>query len=251
MKINWKIKLGIILFIISLLFYGFAYISFGSEKVLFYIIIDLAIIPIDILIITLVIENIINKKERESILEKLDIIMGTFFSEIGTDFLAEFSLLNKNDEKIRKMLGNIGNWNDNDYKDFLKSFEKKTFKLNLQLPQEDGYLLLEDIKKILVKKRGFLIRLLENPTLLEKDSFPNLLLAIFHLDEELERRKTLKNIPESDYKHLMGDINRVYSHIIYEWVKYSHYLKNHYPYMFSMVIRTNPFDENSDIYVKK
>lgn len=134
---------------------------------------------------------------------------------------------------------------------FWKVLKKKTYKSDLQFLEDDKHLFFEDIKKTLTKKREFLIRLLENPNLLEKDSFSNLLLAIFHLGDELERRKTLENIPESDYKHLLGDIDRVYSNLIYEWVNYLHYLKDHYPYMFSIVIRTNPFDKNSDIYVRE
>lgn len=252
MKISWKVKLGIVLFIVSFLIYLFAYFSFNEPgKVLFYVVIDLAFVPLDILIVALVIESIITKKEKEAVLEKLDMIMGVFFSEIGTEFLAKFNLLNKNEIKIQETLANVVNWNDNDYKNFLKSFDEKTYELDLQLPINDKHLFFENIKEILTKKREFLIRLLENPNLLEKDGFSNLLLAIFHLDDELEKRKTLKNIPETDYRHLLGDIDRVYSHLIYEWVNYLHYLKNHYPFMFSIVVRTNPFDKNSDIYVRE
>lgn len=130
MKINWKIKLGILLLIASFLFYIFAYFTFHDlEHILFYIVIDLAFIPIDILIVALVIENIISKKEKEVILEKLDMILGVFFSEIGTKFLAKFSLLHQNEEKIQQELSNIGNWNDKDYKNFLKSFKEKNVQI--------------------------------------------------------------------------------------------------------------------------
>jgi hypothetical protein len=231
--------------------YAIAYFSFEPESVIFYIVIHLAFLPIDILIVTLVIENIISKKEKETILEKLDMIMGVFFSEIGTEFLAKFSALNKNGEEIQQTLSDIANWNDNDYKDFLKSLKEKTYEPILQLPQDDRPLLFEDIKKTLIKKREFLMRLLENPNLHEKDCFSNLILAIFHLDDELEKRETFENIPEADFEHLLNDIDRVYSHLIYEWIYYLHYLKNQYPYMFSIVIRTNPFDKDSDIYVRE
>jgi len=52
----------------------------------------------------------------------------------------------------------------------------------------------------------FMLSLLENPNLLEHDSFTDLLLAIFHLSEELAARDTLVGLPQSDYEHLAGDI---------------------------------------------
>ena len=44
------------------------------------------------------------------------------------------------------------------------------------------------------QKRDFLLRLLENPNLLEHDSFANLLLAVFHLTEELAQRRDLDRL---------------------------------------------------------
>lgn len=252
MKINWKIKLGIILLIISILIYTFAYFSFHEpEKVLFYIVIDLAFVPLDILVVVLVVETVINKKEKEAILEKLDMILGVFFSEIGTDFLSKFSKIDQDDEKLHLVLKNISKWSDDEFSQFLEKLEKNNYRFHLEIENEKKEEFLSDIQKFLSGKRDFLIRLLENPNLLEKDSFSNLLLAIFHLDEELERRKSFKNLPITDFKHVLGDIDRVYSNLIYEWVNYLYYLKNHYPYMFSISIRTNPFDYDIDIYVKE
>jgi hypothetical protein len=53
--------------------------------------------------------------------------------------------------------------------------------------------------------------------LLEHDSFTDLLLAIFHLSEELAARDTLDGLPQSDYEHLAGDIKRAYTLLIREW----------------------------------
>ena len=248
---TWKVKLGIILLISAFLIYELAFLLFDHNKVFFYIIIDLAFIPIDILIITLVIEGIISSKEKETFLEKLDMILGVFFSEIGTDFLAKFSQTNKCEGTIQQKLCNIGNWEDDEYKVFLKKLKEKTYRSDLRIPQNEKHLFFEDVKETLTEKREFLMRLLENPNLFEKDSFSNLLLAIFHLDDELERRTTLDNIPDTDSDHLIRDIERVYCRLIYEWVNYLYYLKDRHPYIFSIVVRTNPFDKSSDIYVRE
>jgi len=97
--------------------------------------------------------------------------------------------------------------------------------------------------------KGFLLALLENPQLIEHDSFTPLLQALFHLTEELMARETLTGLPTTDYAHLSGDINRVYRLLMIEWLTYMKYLKQNYPYLFSLAMRQNPFDKNASITV--
>ncbi len=109
---------------------------------------------------------------------------------------------------------------------------------------------LEDIRNFLNEKRHFLLNLLGNPNLLEHDSFTNLLWAVFHLTEELSLRKSLNGLPETDYQHLAGDMKRAYHLLILEWLDYMKHLKTNYPYLFSLAVRTNPFDTNASVEVK-
>ena len=102
-----------------------------------------------------------------------------------------------------------------------------------------------------LQKRDFLLRLLENPNLLEHESFTELLWSVFHLTEELHHRKNFADLPPTDYKHLEGDIKRAYSQLIAEWFNYIKHLKKDYPFVFSLVVRTNPFDSNISIEVYK
>lgn len=101
------------------------------------------------------------------------------------------------------------------------------------------------LRDFLFEKRFFMLSLLENPNLLEHDSFTDLLLAVFHLSEELVARDTLEELPPSDYEHLAGDMKRAYTLLIREWLAYMKHLKDDYPYLFSLVIRTNPLDANA------
>ena len=104
---------------------------------------------------------------------------------------------------------------------------------------------------LLINKREFIIGLLNNPNLLEKEEFSGLLTAILHLDEELEHRPDLSKVSDIDFNHLNGDMERIYNKLIHEWIYYLKYLNKHYPYMIALIIRTNPFDENADAYVKE
>ena len=109
---------------------------------------------------------------------------------------------------------------------------------------------LENLRHFLIGKRGFLLGLLENPNLLEHESFTDLLWAVFHLTEELASRADVRRLRATDYKHLSGDIKRAYIHLISEWVAYMRHLKVDYPYLFSLAVRTNPFDPDASPEVR-
>ena len=104
---------------------------------------------------------------------------------------------------------------------------------------------LEDLKSSLTAERGFLLGLLENPDLLERETFTDLLLAVFHLTEELTHRHKVAELPAADQAHLAGDVRRIYGLLVHQWLDHLHYLKRDYPYLFSLAIRTNPFDEKA------
>ncbi|HHN81139.1 MAG TPA: hypothetical protein ENN11_00760 [Methanomicrobia archaeon] len=101
------------------------------------------------------------------------------------------------------------------------------------------------IHRLLHEERDFLVRVLENPLLLEHESFTELMQAVFHLAEELESRKDLSSLPASERSHLSLDMKRVYTRLVTQWLLYMRYLKDHYPYLFSLAMRTNPFDEDA------
>ena len=81
--------------------------------------------------------------------------------------------------------------------------------------------------------------------LVEHENFNDLLLSVFHVLDELSNRGELGALPESVMKHLTGDISRAYKKLISQWVIYLRHLKGEYPYLFSLAIRTNPFDKNA------
>jgi hypothetical protein len=46
------------------------------------------------------------------------------------------------------------------------------------------------------------------------------------------------------------DLTRVYSQLVIEWLTYMHHQKKKYPYLFSLAMRTNPFDEHASAIVQ-
>lgn len=250
-KDNWKTRFSIVMIIIAFIFFVSRAIYVGdSEEVISYLWKQIGFIPINILLVAFLIDGIISRKEHEAILEKIDMIMGTFFTKLGNDLVSLISGVNNNLVEMDK-LKEIKNWDDKEYENKLKELKTHPIEFNTNLSGDKRACFLGNVYNILSENRDFIVNLINNPNLLEKDEFSGLLLAIMHLDEELSRREDLTNIPDSDFSHLCGDIDRVYNHLIYEWIYYLRYLNRFYPYMISLAIRTNPFDCDACVQINE
>ena len=247
---KWKIKFSILMVILIIIIYGSNYLVLGdAEHIISYIWTHLGFIPVDILIVAFILDEIIERKEKEAMLEKLDMLMSTFFSEVGNELISQLSHANKYEANTEN-LKSIKNWDDKDYENKLNELKNTTIDFQADISLEDRQEFLENLRDLLIGKREFIINLINNPNLLEKEEFTELINAILHLDEELEHRKDLSLVTDADFAHLNGDMHRVYNKLVHEWVYYLRYLNKHYPYMIALVIRTNPFDDDAEVYVK-
>ncbi|MFC1539085.1 hypothetical protein ACFL6H_06665, partial [Candidatus Latescibacterota bacterium] len=109
---------------------------------------------------------------------------------------------------------------------------------------------LDSLRTFFTEKRDFILLLLQNPSLLEHDTFTDLLWAITHLNDELACRDHCVEILDSDLKHLAGDMRRAYVLLLQEWLEYMNHLRVNYPYLFSLAIRMNPFNPDASPVVK-
>ena len=237
--------------LLIIIIYGSNYLVLGDgEHIISYVWTHLGFIPVDILLVAFLLDEIIEKKEKEAMLEKLDMLMSTFFSEVGNELISQLSTVNKYEANTEN-LKSIKDWDEKDFDNKRAELKSSTVDFSAQVALEDREEFLENLRTLLVSKREFIINLINNPNLLEKDEFTGLINAILHLDEELEHRKDLALVNDADFGHLNGDMQRVYDKLIHEWVYYLKYLYKHYPYMIALIIRTNPFDESAEVYVKE
>lgn len=247
---SWKVKFSILMVVLIIVIYGSNYLVLGdAEHIISYVWTHLGFIPVDILLVAFLLDEIIEKKEKEAMLEKLDMLMSTFFSEMGNELIEQLSAANKYKTNTDS-LKSIKNWQEKDFDDKLAELKNKSIDFSADIPLEEREMFLSNLRTLLVDKREFIINLINNPNLLEKEEFTGLINAILHLDEELEHRKDLSLVTDADFAHLNGDMQRVYDKLIHEWVYYLKYLYKHHPYMIALVIRTNPFDKDADVYVK-
>jgi len=234
--VNW-ILLGVLLLALSALLYFAHYLVFrDAHHIFIYLLGDVAFVPVEVLLVTLIIHRLLSIREKRSLLSKLNMVVGAFFSEAGDALIRRFAAFDPGAGVLRDRLGITGRWEQNDF------LAARKFLLGYGCRVEGRRSDLEGLKTFLTGKKDFLLRLLENPNLLEHESFTDLLWAVFHLTEELGQRRNLSEPSGEDLEHLEGDIARAYKLLASEWLSYMGYLRKTYPYLFSLSVRTNPFN---------
>ncbi len=224
---------------LSVVIYFIHYLIFRDVHHIFiYLVGDLAFLPLEVLLVSVIIERVLTRREKQLQLQKLNMVIGTFFSEIGTYLLRDLLVYFHNREEIAHHLNVNTKWTKNDFQ------SARDYADHLKIDIDHKSIDLPRLKEFLSGKKEFLLAMLGNPGLLENDRFTDMLWAVTHLSEELEARQSLDDLPESDLLHLSGDIQRFYDHLASEWLDYVEHLKANYPYLFSLTLRTHPFQEN-------
>lgn len=241
MKIKREITvMVIILVLLSAVLYFLHYLVFNDlHHVFIFFLGDIAFLPVEIVFVSLIFHKIIEEREKKNTLRKLNMLLGVFFSEIGNQLL---DTLTKNDNHIdtikEKLIFN-NQWGNKDFENAISIVNGYDPDLN---HLDFGFL-----KEFLGKHRDFLLKIMENPTLLEHEFFSELMMALFHLQEELINREDVHRLSENDVLHIRSDAARVYERLLTDWLVYMRHLKNEYPYLFSFAIRTNPFDDKAKV----
>jgi len=237
--------LGVILIVSSAVLYLIHFVIFkDAHHIVIFLLADIAFLPIEVLLVTIIIHRLLSEREKRARLEKMNMVIGVFFSEVGIELLASISRSDPGLDGIRKELMVTGVWTESE---FLRVDQRlQDYEYGVDIGRAD----LRELKRLLVVKVDFLLRLLENPNRLEHESFTELLWAVFHLADELTRRENLERVPDTDLTHLGNDVKRVYALIGRQWVDYMKHMEKRYPYLFHLAVRTNPFDQTASVIVR-
>jgi hypothetical protein len=238
------IFIAAILVLLSAAGYTLHYMIFhDAHHILLYLVGDLAFLPLEVLLVGIVVERIMARREIDEKISKLNMVVGTFFSEVGHQLSRILLNSTADRERIIANLDITSEWKKQDYFKARKYAEKDT---NVDFSNID----LDALKSFLMGKRQFLLTLIENPNLLEHERFTDLLLASFHLTEELESRPSLSNLPPRDIEHLKVDIRRAYQFLIIEWLDYMQHVQSGYPFLYSHYVRTHPFQAHASAIIE-
>lgn len=227
--------------VMSVLLYLIDYVLVGNVRdIASSLLGNLAFLPIYVIFVTLIVEEILRERERTTLLRKLNMVIGVFFSEVGNSLFRQLSCCIVSSADIRRHLVVTGEWGSREFgaaQEYLGTTDVRV----MATPDQ-----LVGLKELLVARRPFLAGLLENQNLLEHEQVTDLLWAVFHLMEELEVRPSFEAMPASDAEHINGDIKRVFGHLSREWILYMQHLRQDYPYLFSLAIRLNPMLDSPD-----
>ena len=232
----------LLMLFLSLALYSLDYLLFGQVRDIgFGFLGNLAFLPIYVLFVTFMIERILKEREKDALRQKMNMVIGVFFSEVGTLFLRDGFCFLVDKEVLAAKVRISAQWSDAEFRELARFLDSGDMEMESRLCS------LDCLKSFLVARRNFMLGLLENPNLLEHDGFTELLWAVFHLLEELQARESLSGLHEADMDHLSGDIRRAYTHLLKEWVTYLQHLKSDYPYLYSLAVRNNPLNPDARV----
>ena len=235
-RIKWFLILGGILVAFSSGLYFVHYLVFqDSRQIVLSLIGDLAFVPLYVFITTLVLDQVIQRREKQEMFVKLNMVIGTFYSEIGLALMSRFQSVCEDPEGIMDTLSVKKEWGNREFDQCTSKIGKVSYHIRFDTVR------FGEIGGFLGEKRKFLLDLLGNPNLLEHESFTDLLWAVFHLIEEFNLRGSLDSLSDQDSMHLNGDLKRIYDSLFMNWLKYMKHLKTSYPFLYDYALRANPF----------
>jgi hypothetical protein len=238
------INLAWFMLIVSFILYVLDYLVFGrAGDVVSNFMGNLAFLPVYVLFVTLMVERVLKERDKVAMRQKLNMVIGVFYSEVGTVLLRDFTDFLVTHDELAAQLRVGPEWTARNFK------KANSFLANHEIEVDCRLGNLMRLKDFMMDKREFMLGLLENPNLLEHEDFTDLLWAVFHLTEELAARQCLDGLPTTDLEHLAGDIRRVYHNLTRQWVMYMQHLKDDYPYLFSLAVRTNPMNPDAKVEV--
>lgn len=221
------------LIFLSFIMFLVHYLIFGQlENTIYYSLMSLCFIPVNILAVTLVFNTIMEKHSKIERMNKLNMLVGLFFSDFGFTLL---TLIASSDKKIRSL-----DLDFNDLKACSNTLKVHSHEIDFQ---KINYM---KLKNLIVNSREILSSLISSENILEHETFADLLMSLMHLRDEILFVQHME-LTKEDAIHLEGDIIRVYKNLSLQWINYLSHLKQFYPYQYKSSIKFNPFSLNDRI----
>jgi len=232
-----RLILSVILIAASLVLYFIHYLIFQDlHHIGMFFLTDLAILPLEVVLVYIVLHSVLSGRGKNLARERLNSLMGIFFNEVGRDLLFFFSRYDLKYEETQKYLDIGGHWTRKDFNRRIKEYKKYTAKL--AVPEIDFC----SLGTLLLNKKDFLLKVFTNAGTFESGSITYIFHTLLNLIDNLERQK--KNNDYSHF-HLVVNIDKLYTILIYQWLNYMRYLNNHYPDYYSAIVRS--IDDNGDV----
>lgn len=224
--------------LIALSIYVIHYLIFGNAgQTISGLVLSLAYVPIGMLYEILLLDKILEQKEKLSSAKRMNLVIGSFYHEIGNDLIKHIS---KGDLSV------IDSLCYNKIKDGCK--EDKAYSLfdnieNYECNIDISKIDLKAIYQILERRDTFVLGLVTNSSIDIYDGFIEMLMSLIHLRDELQLRYMDKHDNSKDEYHIESDLCMCYLRLLDEWIKYMKELKEFYPKLYLKISKKSPFSK--------
>ena len=232
---RWKVLAAVGLVVLAAAIYGVEILAFRDARgTLFYLVQDVAFMPISILVVAVIVTEVVEWRERVSTLRKLNMVIGAFFSELGNELVSLLAGFDPDLESLCAVACPADGWGRQQFAAARARLDAREWDCRAERGD------LEAVARLLSRHRDFLLVLIENPTLLEHESFTELLWAVLHIGDELAARGAAGALGKADLDHLSVDISRAYRMLVRRWLDSMEHLSAQYPYLYALAARTSP-----------
>ncbi|CEN79484.1 hypothetical protein [Paraclostridium sordellii] len=226
-KIRYYFVISFILIALSAVMFLTHYLVFGQAlNTAYYSLMNLCFIPINSLVVTIILEKLIDYRAKKDRIEKINMLVGIFFTEVGGKLM---HLIIDSDKDAKNYITNFEDLNN--IKKCLNEYDYKVDMNNIDL---------SSIKNILLENNNLFVTLISNENVFQHQIFTDLLMSVVHLRDEIIFMEKDDNL-ELNINHLENDVIRVYKNISIQWISYLEYLNKSYPFLYNNAIRVNPF----------
>ena len=120
-NLKWQVILSGVLIMATIGLYGLHFLIFRDPRHIFiYLLGDIAFLPIQVLFVTLIINRLLSNRDKRIKLKKMNMVIGTFFSEAGGELLRSFLKFEKNSAALKTIVLHDRHWADRDFNRLLK-----------------------------------------------------------------------------------------------------------------------------------
>lgn len=237
-RYSWEIKFGLALIAITVVCYTVQLVLFHRPvEMSFLFLQDLGFVWVQVLLVTLGIDQLMRRRDLNTLKHRLNMVIGAFFNESGRNLLGYLSRFDVHRAQIREIVRLGDHWTERHFARVRRELDAYDYSIDCHCAD------LSDLKDLLAKERHFFVNLLVNTNLLQHESFTELLWAISHLAQELMCRDDVDNLPESETKHIEQDMRKVYILLTYQWLLYVWHLQHDFPYIYEFVQNNSPYED--------
>ena len=240
-RVKDNIIIGGGLLLLSLILHYIHVLIFKDiHHTMIFLVADIAFIPMEVFFTSMILERMLERREKEHGKEKLNMLVGVFYAEIGTQLLGYFVEQDDRVSICKKLrIKDPSIWDE----DYFKRLQQLNSTYHYEVSSEKVDLI--QLKELLHDGKNLLITLMTTESLHDHETFTEMLMLIMHLKEELDLRD-ISSLNESERLHLEQDMTALYRYLTYEWCYYLNYLSKHYPGLFNTAIMLSPFNKKHE-----